>query len=61
MGAVVGCTAFFVRLIVRQVSPSIEPLASNYFTKDLAKGKFTYKNPYLKETTSVLEPFLLKD
>jgi ribonucleoside-diphosphate reductase alpha chain len=36
--------------ILGQVSPSIEPLASNYFTKDLAKGKFTYKNPYLKET-----------
>jgi ribonucleoside-diphosphate reductase alpha chain len=33
--------------ILGQVSPSIEPLASNYFTKDLAKGKFTYKNPYL--------------
>lgn len=31
-----------------QVSPSIEPLRSNYFTKDLAKGKFTYRNPYLK-------------
>lgn len=38
--------------ILGQVSPSIEPLASNYFTKDLAKGKFTYKNPYL---TSLLE------
>ncbi len=38
--------------ILGQVSPSIEPLASNYFTKDLAKGKFTYKNPYL---TVVLE------
>jgi ribonucleoside-diphosphate reductase alpha chain len=38
--------------ILGQVSPSIEPLASNYFTKDLAKGKFTYKNPYL---TKVLE------
>lgn len=36
--------------ILGQVSPSIEPLASNYFTKDLAKGKFTYKNPYLRET-----------
>ena len=36
--------------ILGQVSPSIEPLASNYFTKDLAKGKFTYKNPYLKAT-----------
>ena len=35
--------------ILGQVSPSIEPLQSNYFTKDLAKGKFTYKNPYLKE------------
>lgn len=35
--------------ILGQVSPSIEPLASNYFIKDLAKGKFTYKNPYLKE------------
>lgn len=35
--------------ILGQVSPSIEPLASNYFTKDLAKGKFTYKNPYLKD------------
>ena len=32
--------------ILGQVSPSIEPLNSNYFTKDLAKGKFTYKNPY---------------
>ena len=31
-----------------QVSPSIEPLNSNYFVKDLAKGKFTYKNPYLE-------------
>ena len=35
--------------ILGQVSPSIEPLMSNYFIKDLAKGKFTYKNPYLKE------------
>jgi ribonucleoside-diphosphate reductase alpha chain len=34
--------------ILGQVSPSIEPLNSNYFVKDLAKGKFTYKNPYLK-------------
>jgi ribonucleoside-diphosphate reductase alpha chain len=33
--------------ILGQVSPSIEPLNSNYFTKDLAKGKFTYKNPHL--------------
>ena len=35
--------------ILGQVSPSIEPLNSNYFTKDLAKGKFTYKNPFLEE------------
>ena len=35
--------------ILGQVSPSIEPLASNYFTKDLAKGKFTFKNPALAE------------
>jgi len=33
--------------ILGQVSPSIEPHNSNYFVKDLAKGKFTYKNPYL--------------
>lgn len=33
--------------ILGQVSPSIEPLNSNYYTKDLAKGKFTFKNPYL--------------
>jgi len=35
--------------ILGQVSPSIEPLNSNYFTKDLAKGKFTFKNPHLEE------------
>lgn len=35
--------------ILGQVSPSIEPLNSNYFVKDLAKGKFTYKNPFLKK------------
>lgn len=34
--------------ILGQVSPSIEPLNSNYFVKDLAKGKFTYRNPNLK-------------
>jgi len=33
--------------ILGQISPSIEPLNSNYFTKDLAKGKFTYRNPEL--------------
>lgn len=36
-------------MILGQVSPSIEPLADNYFIKDLAKGKFTFKNPKLKE------------
>ena len=35
--------------ILGQVSPCIEPLNSNYFTKDLAKGKFTYRNPHLVE------------
>lgn len=40
--------------VLGQVSPSIEPLRSNYFTKDLAKGKFTYRNPYLED---VLESY----
>ena len=35
--------------ILGAISPSIEPLASNYYIKGLAKGKFTYKNPILKE------------
>jgi ribonucleoside-diphosphate reductase alpha chain len=35
--------------ILGQASPSIEPLNSNYFVKDLAKGKFTFKNSYLKK------------
>ena len=35
--------------ILGQVSPSIEPLNSNYFVKNLAKGKFTYKNPHLED------------
>lgn len=34
--------------ILGQVSPSIEPLNSNYYVRDLAKGKFSYRNPYLK-------------
>lgn len=34
--------------ILGQISPSIEPLNSNYFVKKLAKGNFTYKNPFLK-------------
>lgn len=33
--------------ILGQVSQGIEPVNSNYFVKDLAKGKFTYKNPVL--------------
>lgn len=41
--------------ILGQVSPSIEPLNSNYFVKNLAKGKFTYKNPYLKEVLKKYE------
>jgi ribonucleoside-diphosphate reductase alpha chain len=35
--------------ILGQVSPGIEPLQSNYFLKDLAKGKFSFKNPFLKD------------
>jgi ribonucleoside-diphosphate reductase alpha chain len=35
--------------ILGQVSQGIEPQNSNYYSKDLAKGKFTYKNPYLKK------------
>lgn len=35
--------------ILGQVSPSIEPLNSNYFVKNLAKGQFTYRNPKLVE------------
>lgn len=33
--------------ILGQVSQSIEPLNSNYYSKDLAKGRFSYKNPHL--------------
>lgn len=35
--------------ILGQVSPSIEPLNSNYFLKDVAKGRFAYRNPYLEQ------------
>lgn len=35
--------------ILGQVSRGIEPNKSNYFVDDLAKGKFSYKNPYLKK------------
>ncbi len=34
---------------IMQVSQSIEPYNSNYYTKDLAKGKFTIKNKYLEQ------------
>jgi len=34
--------------ILGQVSPSIEPLMDNYFVKDLAKIRSSYRNPYLK-------------
>lgn len=33
--------------ILGQVSPSIEPLRDNYYVKDLAKGSYSYKNPFL--------------
>lgn len=33
--------------ILGQVSPGIEPYETNYFVKDLAKTKTTFKNPYL--------------
>jgi len=35
--------------ILGQVSQGIEPQNSNYYVKKLAKGSFTYKNPYLKK------------
>lgn len=35
--------------VLGQVSPSIEPLKDNYFVKDLAKGVFAYKNPFLEK------------
>lgn len=34
--------------ILGQVSPGIEPEKSNYYKKDLAKGGWSRKNPYLK-------------
>lgn len=54
--------------ILGQVSPSIEPLNSNYFTVDLAKGKFARRNPYLeklleekgKNTETVWKSILVK-
>lgn len=54
--------------ILGQISPSIEPLNSNYFIKDLAKGKFSYRNPLLeklldtkgKNTTDVWKSIMSK-
>lgn len=40
--------------ILGQISPSVEPLNSNYFVKRLAKGNFSYKNEYLAK---VLETY----
>lgn len=53
--------------ILGQISPCIEPLNSNYFVKKLAKGNFTYKNPFLqklleekgKNTTEIWNTILL--
>jgi ribonucleoside-diphosphate reductase alpha chain len=39
--------------ILGQVSPSIEPLMDNYFVKDLAKIRSSYRNPYLKNLLAV--------
>lgn len=55
--------------ILGSVSPSVEPLKSNYFVKDLAKILTTYKNPYLlnllrikgHDTAEVWESILLND
>lgn len=55
--------------ILGQVSQGIEPIKSNYYVKDLAKLKSTYKNPYLvellrlksKDTAEVWESILLRD
>jgi len=35
--------------ILGQVSPSIEPLRSNYYVRDLAKSVTTFRNPALRE------------
>lgn len=41
--------------ILGQVSEGIEPIDSNYFVKKLAKGSFTFKNPFLKKLLSEKE------
>ena len=55
--------------ILGQVSPSIEPIKSNYHVQDRAKMKVTYKNPHLKDllgkkdrdTDAVWEKIALRD
>ena len=55
--------------ILGSVSPSIEPFKSNYYIKDLAKIKTTYKNPFLvkllqekgQDTKEVWESILVND
>ena len=52
--------------ILGQVSPSVEPILDNYFMKDLAKGKYVWRNPFLvklldekgKDTTDVWNSIL---
>lgn len=54
--------------ILGQVSENIEPNKANYYIKDLAKIKYTYKNPYLipileekgKNTQEVWNSILMK-
>ena len=55
--------------ILGQVSPSIEPIKSNYHVQDRAKMKVTYKNPHLEallaekgnDTDDVWEKIALRD
>lgn len=55
--------------ILGSVSPSVEPFKSNYYVKDLAKIKTTYKNPFLikllqekgLDNESIWESILLND
>ncbi len=55
--------------ILGQVSPSIEPIKSNYFVQDRAKMKVTYKNPHLqallqekgRDTDAVWDEIALRD
>jgi ribonucleoside-diphosphate reductase alpha chain len=55
--------------ILGQVSQGIEPIKSNYYVKDLAKLKATYKNPFLvsllrlksKDIPDVWESILIRD